>query len=102
MTIQDYLELVIKKEASDIHLVAGSPAMNRIDGQLIPISTAILSPEETEGLVLELLSNEQKEIFSVNKEIDFSFALGEVARFRVNAYYQKGYASAALRLIPAR
>ncbi len=101
MSIQDYLEIVVKKEASDLHLVVGSPPVIRIDGQLLPIASAILTSDDTEGLVFELLSPEQKEMLSVNKEIDFSFALGEVARFRVNAYFQKGYLSAALRLIPS-
>lgn len=100
MSIQDYLETIVKKEASDLHLVVGSPSMMRIDGQLLPITAAPLTPEDTEGLVHELLSPEQKEMLSVNKELDFSFALGNVARFRVNAYFQKGYISAALRLIP--
>ena len=101
MSIQDYLEIVVKKEASDLHLVVGSPPVIRIDGQLLPIASAVLTSDDTEGLVFELLSPEQKEMLSVNKEIDFSFALGEVARFRVNAYFQKGYLSAALRLIPS-
>lgn len=101
MSIQEFLEIVVKKEASDLHLVVGMPAMVRIDGLLMPVSSAALIPEETESLVFELLSPEQKEMLMVNKELDFSFALGEVARFRVNAYFQKGYLSAALRLIPS-
>lgn len=100
MGIQELLEVVVKKEASDLHLVTGQPPMVRIDGQLLAITSAVLSPEDAQSLVFELLSDEQKEMFTVNKEIDFSFALGEVARFRVNAYFQKGYISAALRLIP--
>lgn len=100
MGIQEFLEIVVKKEASDLHIVTGHPPVIRIDGQLIPLTSAQLAPEEAESLVFQLLSTEQKEMFSVNKEIDFSFALGEVARFRVNAYYQKGYVGAALRLIP--
>lgn len=101
MTISEYLEIVVKKEASDLHLVVGMPAMVRVDGQLMPVSPALLSSEDTESLVFELLSAEQKEMLLVNKELDFSFALGDVARFRVNAYFQKGYLSAALRLIPS-
>lgn len=101
MSIQEFLEIVVKKEASDLHLVVGTPVMVRVDGQLMPVSAAALTPEETETLVFELLSPEQKELLLVNKELDFSFALGDVARFRVNAYYQKGYLSAALRLIPS-
>ena len=100
MNIQELLEVVVKKDASDLHLICGQPPMVRIDGQLLPVTTAPLSPDDSESLVFELLSTEQREMFSVNKEIDFSFALGEVARFRVNAYFQKGYISAALRLIP--
>jgi len=101
MGIQEFLEIVVKKEASDLHLVVGMPAMVRIDGQLLPVSAAPLTSEETESLVFELLSPEQKEMLLVNKELDFSFALGDVARFRVNAYFQKGYLSVALRLIPS-
>lgn len=101
MSIQEFLEIVVKKEASDLHLVTGSPAAIRIDGQLMPVSQGPLSSEDTESLVFELLTAEQKEMLLVNKELDFSFALGDVARFRVNAYFQKGYLSAALRLIPS-
>ena len=101
MSIQEYLEIVVKKEASDLHLVVGSPAMVRIDGTLMPVSATALTTEEAESLIFELLSAEQKEMLLVNKELDFSFALGDVARFRVNAYFQKGYLSAALRLIPS-
>lgn len=101
MNIQEYLEIVVKKEASDLHLIVGSPPMVRIDGALIPVGAAALSPEESESLVFELLSPEQKEMLLVNKELDFSFALGDVARFRVNAYFEKGYLAAALRLIPS-
>ena len=100
MSIQDLLETIVKKEASDLHLVVGAPAIMRIDGELMPISPAQLTSEDTESLVNELISAEQKEMLSINKELDFSFALGDVARFRVNAYFQKGYLSAALRLIP--
>ncbi len=99
MSIQEYLEIVVKKEASDLHIVAGSPAMIRIDGSLMPVSPGLLTPEETEALIFELLSPEQKDMLLVNKELDFSFALGDVARFRVNAYFEKGYLAAALRLI---
>lgn len=100
MSIQEYLETIVKREASDLHLVVGSPPVMRVDGTLMPLASALLDPEDTQSLVHELLSVEQKEMLAVNKELDFSFALGDVARFRVNAYFQKGYLSAALRLIP--
>ena len=101
MSIQEYLEIVVKKEASDLHIVAGSPQVIRRGGFLIPGASGLLTPQDCESLVYELVSEEQKEMLLVNKELDFSFALGDVARFRVNAYFQKGYISAALRLIPS-
>ncbi len=102
MTIQQLLEAVIKKDASDLHLVVGQPPMYRIDGDLTAIpGEDILSLEAAQTLIFDLLTSEQKELILVNKELDFSFGLGDVARFRVNAYYQKGYLSASLRLIPS-
>jgi len=103
MTINDLLEIVIKKNASDLHLVVGVRPTLRVDGDLVPIpGTEVLTSEEAERLIFELVTAEQKELLLVNREIDFSFALGEAGRFRVNAYYQKGYLSASLRLIPVR
>src|SRR3989344_245005 len=103
MNISDYLETVIKKNASDLHLVVGNKPNLRIDGKLVPYpNSEVLNEEEAEKLVFELVSAEQKELLLVNKEIDFSFALGDIARFRVNAYYQKGYLACALRLIPIK
>jgi len=101
LSIRELLEIVIKRDASDLHLVVGAMPTIRIDGKLIPIEdTPPLDPETSEKIIFSLLNNEQKEILIANKEIDFSFALGEVARFRVNCYHQKGYLCAALRYIP--
>lgn len=101
MEIQQILEEALRRGASDVHLMAGIYPTLRIDGKLVPITNAPTpTPEYIEKLVLSLCLPEQKELLLTNKELDFSFALGEVARFRVNAFYQKGYLSAALRLIP--
>ena len=103
MEIKEILEEALKRGASDIHLMVGVYPTLRIDGELIPLPKGgSPTPENIEKLVLSLCSPEQKELLLTNKEIDFSFALGQVARFRVNAFYQKGYLSAALRLIPSR
>ncbi len=83
-------------------MVGAYPTL-RVDGKLVPVtSSPIPTPENIEKIVLSLCSPEQKEILLTNKEIDFSFALGELARFRVNAFHQKGYLAASLRLIPAK
>lgn len=101
MTIQQYLELVISNDASDLHLVVGYPPKLRINGELIPVSgTAQLNPSDLENLVLSILSNEQKQIFSENLELDFGFEFAGKARFRVNVYKQKGNLAASFRMIP--
>ena len=101
-TIQQLLEEVIRRQASDLHITVGAMPMLRVDGALVAVENSNpLSAEEVEALCFSLTSDEQKDILLSNKEIDFSFALGEVARFRVNLYHQKGYLGAVLRLIPA-
>ncbi len=101
MEIQQILQEVVNRYASDLHLVVGAPPILRIDGVLSPLpNLEPLTPQDTERLTFSLLSPDQKELLLVNKEVDFSFALGDLARFRVNAYFQKGYIGAALRLIP--
>lgn len=97
------LEFVVSRDASDIHLVVGAPPTVRIDGVLGPMpDEPVLTPEKNQELIFDLVTEEQKELLLVNKEVDFSFALGDAARFRVNAYHQKGYLAAALRLIPMK
>jgi twitching motility protein PilT len=99
--IQQILEEALKRGASDVHLMAGVYPTLRVDGRLIPLTKGPApTPDYIEKLVLALCLPEQKELLLTNKELDFSFALGEVARFRVNAFYQRGYLSAALRLVP--
>jgi twitching motility protein PilT len=103
MEIQEILELAIQRNASDVHLQVGAYPTLRIDGKLEPITKSDPpTPEVIEKLVLSLCTPEQKELLIANREIDFSFALGELARFRVNSFYQKGYLSAALRLVPSK
>ena len=100
MEIKELLEYTVNKKASDLHLLVGVPPMIRVNGVLNPITgQEVLTPEEISHLVLSLVNEEQKEILSVNKELDFSFNFENEVRFRVNAYYQKGSLAAALRLI---
>ena len=100
MEIKGLLEYTISKKASDLHLLFGVPPMIRVNGILFPVTgEEVLTPEATSQLVLSLVSEEQKEILLINKEIDFSFDFQGQARFRVNAYYQKGHLAAALRLL---
>lgn len=101
MKIEQLMEMAFAKKASDIHLIVGSPPLLRIDGSLVLLKEeAPLNAERSKDLIFSILSEEQKEILSVNKELDFSLAFEAKARFRVNAYHQKGSVAASLRLVP--
>jgi twitching motility protein PilT len=98
--IEVLLEEVIKKKASDLHLQVGLPPMLRIDGTLIPLNGADpLTDEAVETLIFAILDEDQKQILLKDKEFDFSFAFGDLGRFRVNAFHERGNLAAALRLI---
>ncbi len=102
MDIQQLFSETARKEASDLHLIVGFPPMIRVSGLLTPVEgTSVLTPEEAERLINSTLNPEQKEIFTTNKEIDYSLAT-LVGRFRVNAYIQKNTVAGAFRLIPDR
>jgi twitching motility protein PilT len=99
--IEILLEEVIKKKASDLHLQVGLAPILRIDGALAPVPGAdILTEESVELLVFAILDEDQKQILLKDKEFDFSFAFGDLGRFRVNAFHERGNLAAALRLIP--
>ncbi len=99
--IEVLLEEVIKKKASDLHLQVGLPPMLRIDGGLMAVpGTEALTEASIETLIFAVLDEEQKQILLKDKEFDFSFAFGDLGRFRVNAFHERGNLAAALRLIP--
>ncbi|MEK7627686.1 MAG: type IV pilus twitching motility protein PilT [Patescibacteria group bacterium] len=100
--LEELLAIVLKENASDLHISVGRYPTLRIDGQLIPLAQReILDPEYTENLISALLTKRQKELFLDNKELDFAYSFRNKARFRINVFYQRGFVSAALRLIPA-
>jgi twitching motility protein PilT len=99
--IEILLEEVVKKKASDLHLQVGLPPMLRVDGSLMPVTdTEPLSDEAVETLIFAILDEDQKQILLKDKEFDFSFAFGDLGRFRVNAFHERGNLAAAMRLIP--
>jgi len=92
-----------KQGASDLHIAVGRRPTLRIDGKLVDISQEpILTPEDTQGLVMTMLDDKQKEEFLAKGDLDFSYNFEDKARFRVNVFFQKGFMAAALRLIPAQ
>lgn len=103
LKIEHLLEEVVKQDSSDLHLTVGSAPMLRIDGSLRPIDgVAPLTEQEVEKLIFSVVDDVQKDILLKDKEVDFSFAFGDIARFRANAYHQKGNLGLALRLIPTK
>lgn len=101
MNIKDLLQTAIEAKASDLHLIAGIPAVLRVEGELAAIpGLEVLTPQVISALLKEFLTAEQLAKFSVDKEIDFSLSFSDKARFRVNVYTQKTSPAAAFRLIP--
>lgn len=101
MEIKDLLQLTVDREASDLHIISGIPPYVRIEGELSPVpEEAVSTPEVIGRFVKKILTEEQLERLTVNKEIDFSLAFSQKARFRVNAYTQRGTLAVAFRRIP--
>lgn len=101
MDIKTLLQYLIDAKGSDLHLLPGIAPTVRIEGQLSIIpNIGVLTPDMIGTLLKEILSAEQFERLSVNKELDFSFAFSDKGRFRINAYTEKGSLAAAFRLIP--
>ncbi len=101
LRVENLLEHVIKNKASDLHIQVGLQPMIRVDGKLSAIAdTPVLDEASIEGLIFAILDEDQKQVLLKDKEFDFSFAFGELGRFRVNAFHERGNLAAALRLIP--
>ena len=99
--IEILLDEVIKRKASDLHLQVGLSPMLRVDGTLLAVTGSLpLDEEGIESLIFSILDEDQKQILLKDKEFDFSFAFGDLGRFRVNAFHERGNLAAALRLIP--
>ena len=96
-TLKQLLEDMIQRKASDLHITAGVPPEFRIDGAITPSEYEILSPEITAQLAYSVLSDEQRKKFETTRELDFSFGIKGLSRFRANVYLQRGVVSMAIR-----
>jgi len=94
------LQTMIEKGASDLHITTGSAPQIRVDGHLVPLNLPPLMPAETKQLVYSVLTDAQKHKFEEENELDFSFGLKGLSRFRANVFMQRGAVAAALRTIP--
>ena len=98
--LQQLLRAMVEKGASDMHITAGSPPVLRIDGSVVPLKLPPLSKNDTKQLCYEMLTEEQRAKFEANNELDLSFPLRNVSRFRANIYVQRGAIAGAFRQIP--
>lgn len=97
------LKTVVERGGSDIHILVGSPPTLRIQGALTSLEEyGIVTVDQASTFVQTLMNAEQKEEYASNKEVDFSYKLGDLGRFRANVYHQNGSPAAALRLIPTK
>jgi len=99
-TLPEMLQKTIQAGASDLHLTTGSPPQIRVDGQLRPIEDQFLTPADTKRLAYSVMTDGQKHAFEEKWEIDFSFGIKDLCRFRANVFTQRGSVGAVFRLIP--
>ncbi|MGO8672353.1 MAG: type IV pilus twitching motility protein PilT [Capsulimonadaceae bacterium] len=100
--LDELLEAMVERNASDLHVAVGIPPILRADGQLLPTPYESCQPIDVQQMMYAILTDEQIQRFESTWELDFSYALQKKARFRVNIFKDKGAMAAALRLIPTR
>ena len=100
ITMKQLLEEMVHRNATDLHLTAAAPPMIRIDGSLMPTNYEILTPEKIQQLLYSLLNDQQKKKFEMEWELDFSFGIPGLSRFRGNMFLQRGTIAGAIRTIP--
>jgi len=100
MDVSELLAFTVKKSASDLHLSSGEPPMIRIHGDMTKIKMPAIEAREVQDMVYDIMNDQQRKVFEEHLELDFSFALGDIARFRVNCFKQNRGMSAVFRVIP--
>ena len=99
-SMHDLLKRMAELHASDLHLTAGSPPLFRIDGSLVPTEAERIPPEEVLKLAYSIMNETQRKTFEQKKEVDFSFSVQNLSRYRSNVFLQRGCCSCAIRAIP--
>jgi len=100
MDVSELLAFTVKNNASDLHVSSGEPPMIRIHGDMTRIKMPEIEPREVQAMIYDIMNDTQRKVFEEHLELDFSFSLGDIARFRVNAFMQNRGMSAAFRVIP--
>ncbi len=100
VTLRELLEMMVKRRASDLHLTVGSPPVYRVDGKLLKTDYEILTPDMTKKLAYSIMNERQRQKFEENSELDLSFGIEQLSRFRCNVFMQRGNVAMAARQIP--
>ncbi|MGH7144077.1 MAG: type IV pilus twitching motility protein PilT [Planctomycetota bacterium] len=100
LTMEELLRVMIERKGSDLHLTAGSPPRIRVDGDLMPTEHDILTADDTETIIYSILDQDQIARFEDEKELDMSFGIQGIGRFRTNVFRQREAVAAAIRVIP--
>lgn len=98
--IDDLLRLLVTQQGSDLHIKAGEPPVYRVHGQLVRSSLPVMTAEDTKVLLYEIMNNERQEHYEKMHQLDMSYSIPGVSRFRVNVFKQKQAVGAVLRAIP--
>jgi len=100
--LRDLLEELIKMDGSDLHLTVGAPPVVRVDGKLVRLPYDTLTPDDTKKLAYSIMNEKQRQKFETSSELDLSFGIENLSRFRCNVFVQRGNVAVALRTIPYR
>jgi twitching motility protein PilT len=100
MDVSELLAFTVKNNASDLHISSGEPPLIRIHGDMTRIKMPPLQAREVQAMLYDIMNDTQRKVFEEHLELDFSFSLGDIARFRVNTFAQNRGMSAAFRVIP--
>jgi len=100
MEFSEMITTVVTSRASDLHLAVGAPPVMRVSGELKAMGRDVLTPQDTRELLYGILTQDQRRRLETDLELDFSYHAPGLARFRVNAYHQRGVLGAALRIVP--
>ena len=102
MDLTELLAFVVKNKASDLHLSSGLPPMIRVHGDIKRINLPTMEHKDMHGMLHDIMNDGQRKFYAENLECDFSFAIPNLVRFRVNAFVQNRGAAAVLRTIPSK
>ncbi len=100
VTLTQLLKTMVEQNGTDLHITTNSPPQIRLHGKLIPLKLAPFTPTDTKKMIYSILNDSQKQRFEEQLELDFSFGIKNLARFRANVFYQRGAVAGAFRLIP--